>query len=57
MGDTGSINVANLALPYSALCGSTAGFVCSGVVTVLVSLMSQFELFLSNLLIDSPSCI
>ncbi|KAI0790124.1 Na+/solute symporter [Irpex lacteus] len=35
----GSINVANLALPYSALCGSTAGFVMSGAVTVLVSLI------------------
>ncbi|KAI0691071.1 Na+/solute symporter [Cytidiella melzeri] len=35
----GSINVANLALPYSALCGSMSGFVVSGVVTVVVSFL------------------
>ncbi|KAI0087698.1 Sodium:solute symporter family-domain-containing protein [Irpex rosettiformis] len=35
----GSINVANLALPYSALCGSTCGFVVSGAATVIVSLV------------------
>ncbi|KAI0338579.1 Na+/solute symporter [Trametopsis cervina] len=35
----GTINVANLAAPYSALAGSMAGFIISAVVTVLVSLI------------------
>ena len=40
----GSINITNLALPYSAISGEAPGFVVSTVATIAISLLSEFQL-------------
>jgi hypothetical protein len=41
---TGSITIANLALPISAVCSGLTGFLFSGLITVFVSLLSKRSL-------------